>query len=740
METPDRLERSESSPRSLESDYDEECASPMSQRGRRVSGSSSRRRSSARSHSASSPKHGSRSARHRHDSETVAARPDASEDAAAATKLRDRVAAQKAQAAEDEQALECSAACVTWPFRALYRRIFTDLFEPTDDFIAVARKLCVATAFATSPIVIVIGVLAIVDLVAGTNAVVIGGHASPVSFALGAAGNCLIGIIWIATYFVVRQTREVTDSVINGLFVCEVACCIITSLGWPWFPFQFIMATRAMACIVSSSSQRGIVLGLQLVGYGLSSYNAATRFSVGSEPQVATIEEPIPPLAPENIAAVAVSVLILLLLASLLAEYRARLLASASAIELATTVAEQLQRYDTEAAAATLANVAATVDQQLLTSFVVLIDNLNTYRPHIPTWLLLSSDTLNQSVTSPNQSRRQSVVATEEIRGGRDDARSGADDSVLLDPTTGGSSLRHVTYALLNFSAGSRTSRKVSTAAIEAALDLFSDVVHAQAALTRATIHDFTGETLHVSWNTTHDVSRPQRAALRFVRAVATKVGNKVAVSGAVFSGPARCQFAGAGAIKSFTMTMRWRDALRTAAAFVRDAPHSFVIDDCVYDAVRDRFACRGVAAVSNSVANASASASRTSAPSASASRTSAPLIESAAAALASGDRRDHTVLYEVVGEMQRRPFDDQLGVPREGTAAEEQLLLSCAAVTGALEAAVLGRFSAAAAVLTQLDSSTVGQPLVRRLAARVERCRVDHALAFVRPARTQRR
>jgi hypothetical protein len=483
----------------------------------------------------------------------------------------------------DEAADEDGGPLLLAPCRWFIARLYFDLLDPDDGFNTILRKMCVAAIMFASPMPFLFAVPAVLRVAEN----------DPASTALSVSivASLVMATVWIASYVVVRVTRKVTDFAIDAVGIGTALCSILQMTTLPDFPWLVCFTIVAAAVLLVATPRRNLVVSFWFVGYVIAAYTRVLRFEAGATR--ATLPGTLPETTPvghfvNHLAGLLCVVVVLFIVSRYITETYAKQVAADAVVALASEVACQLKRYDTDAGEVTLAT-ADSADGELVGSLRALLANLNMYRPHIPTWLLLEEiDDNNNRDSSPRDGDADVVVGSAVSHLPESPCAEYGEPAMRF----GDRRERLISFAVLDcpLKAG-----KLGSAAMESALNLFSDVVHRQAALTRATIHDFTGDQLRVSWNTTHEVLPPQRGAVRFIRAVAKDAPSQhMRLSGAVCSGEARCQFAGSGSMKAFTVSMPWRETLRIATSFAR-VMQCFVVDGDTFDAVRDKFDGRAV-------------------------------------------------------------------------------------------------------------------------------------------------
>jgi hypothetical protein len=495
------------------------------------------------------------------------------------------------------------SAAVFAPCRWFIARLYLDLLEPDDNFNVVLRKMAIAGVMFVAPMPFLFAAPAVLRVAENDPA--------STTLSVSIVASLVMAALWIASYVVVRVTREATDFVVDAVGIGTALCSILQMTTLPDFPWLVCFTIVAAAVLLVGTPRRNLVVSFWFVGYVIAAYTRVLRFEAGATR--ATLPGTLPQTTPvghfvNHMAGLVCVIVVLTVVGRYITETHAKQVAADAAVALASEVACQLKRYDTDAGEVTLAT-ADSADGELVGSLHALLANLNMYRPHIPTWLLLEEhDEAGNAVHRAGESHGSIDGAiTAELRSaGSSDADAPPLRFPISSASLGGSPTHRrssaagqqlISYATIDYKfAPTRRGVRFGNAAIESVLDLFSDVVHRQAALTRATIHDFTGDQLHVSWNTTHEVLLPQRGAVRFIRAVAKDAPAELQLTGAVCSGGARCQFAGSGSTKAFTVSMPWRDTLRTAVSFARET-RCIVVDGETFDAVRDKFDGRAVEA-----------------------------------------------------------------------------------------------------------------------------------------------
>jgi len=309
--------------------------------------------------------------------------------------------------------------------------------------------------------------------------------------------------------------------------------------------------------------------------------------------------------------------------------------------KVAKAVAKKMARYDTVGMRAIIDEYALDPlhDNEVAKTYRRLLVNLESYRPHLPTWVLPqdqanddeeggasdedpasleaelraedardAADGANSHGRSPHSSQGREVIVVAGADGDTKSVRSQTSDRSSV-PTAHGAAAAALSRP--GWVWGVKT--KVALASVrfelldgcDANVKHFVEAAHRVARETQAVLHSFVNNTLIASWGATSGAARPELNALRFFArlghlarqqqpdedddgaAVTAGFGGAhappaalrfphVAMSGACCVGPATCRLAGGAQQALVVETPAWADVLDRLARFAR-AHRTFV-------------------------------------------------------------------------------------------------------------------------------------------------------------------
>jgi hypothetical protein len=403
-------------------------------------------------------------------------------------------------------------------------------------------------------------------------------------------------VLWIWCYAYSRIHGTIPDFVVDAWVL--VGWCSMTLITFSsTYPSLVPLVAMAMNATIVRTPRMGLSLALMTISFLFGAYNLAA-IKTGEEPLWLPgtrsdnfYEHLVNNVSTYLVAAVPLGTVILQSLRN-----GQMIDAAKDAADLSRRVANHLQNYNTDAVELELAEyreTAAKPDPELIKSYEALVNNLNRYRPHLPNWMI-NDDTTTEGVTettdrshvdprtprsarstgSHNSHTDSSSVSEALSHGGHHHNHSPAGSAV--QQLGGFPRMQAVTVAVVEFSSHAITSLRGR----DRAVSNFVDHVHEWAAATSASLHSFVGDTVHVSWNATHNVIQPEAKAARFMTRVvaANKDDTGVAATGAATSGKAACQFSGSGRVQALTISLPWQRTQRQVIAFA--AHHNTVVMD----------------------------------------------------------------------------------------------------------------------------------------------------------------
>eukprot|EP00759_Apiculatamorpha_spiralis_P014342 PhF_6_TR21029/c0_g1_i1/m.30241 len=256
-------------------------------------------------------------------------------------------------------------------------------------------------------------------------------------------------------------------------------------------------------------------------------------------------------------------------------------------VEMTKVVSEELKHYRTGSAKMALEEYLSKgeADSELCQLLSTLIENLNSYRPFIPHYLLKTKKNRNSGINTTATLGFQSkkvVVAAEadntnlassmnslEDQSSDDDGCESIEpqrpkDAVIVPPSSAPTTplrgffsvRRPVSYAMLQYAVQS--------------LDIFEDprtirlfVDTAFKAVSRfgGVAHSFLADTVHATWNGVEPCESHARRAVECVQHITMRMDYKVSLFGGITTGVADCKMTGTHH-QAFLMHVEWGDAL----------------------------------------------------------------------------------------------------------------------------------------------------------------------------------
>eukprot|EP00759_Apiculatamorpha_spiralis_P034210 PhF_6_TR35370/c1_g2_i4/m.51372 len=237
-----------------------------------------------------------------------------------------------------------------------------------------------------------------------------------------------------------------------------------------------------------------------------------------------------------------------------------------AARDMCATVTQRLIRYDTDSAKECLeefrVNGLDDMEPETFGALVNLVGNLEKYRPHLPSYVLVTSESSDedgggdghQGLKSPTSS----ILSGEFVRrpshrslnlGSMEEIREITTSEITTASNNGTTpvvieiQLKEITKIALT---AQWVAKYVDQAEYQRAMNRFVNRIHVLAQPTHATIHTFVGDTVHVSWNTSRRTVQHQSKAALFLAWLQKDSGDENLRSyGAVSTGPARSFYAG---------------------------------------------------------------------------------------------------------------------------------------------------------------------------------------------------
>ena len=468
---------------------------------------------------------------------------------------------------------------------------FTSLLQPDDDLLAMMRKLVMLLGLFT-------GFFCSVATSTYFGSLIGKGDASPGNFTVIAVG-LLGGIVWIGAYAYTRATKATPTWLLEVWLAAVCVFLLGGTIAVPKFPGAMGALGFTVATLLIDTPLKLVWLVAAVGIFVVHSYNNAYLGVAGAT--LATVPEPHVGGAGEDLALYGLSLVIAafvgLAVFGMARQYRKLAAQLGSSAQVSAEVAELLRQYDTDGVRARLQAYRADplCDEKVADTFTGLVENLDSYRPHLPNWMFHNESDL-EDARSPGSPRSGVSVSS---RHSRAPSAAGSATSTSNAPGTvpevslplGHCVSQTFTKAELvhSGSLGGRVQRRRVVALVyiefdvlaeadtdEARVDadrLFVERVHAAAKSFSGAVHSFIGNQLVVSFGAVGGTSlRPSGSALKFMLAVrhdihARGIGR---VSGACFEGPARARIAHGTGHAAVIVECEWRGALHTLFACAR--------------------------------------------------------------------------------------------------------------------------------------------------------------------------
>jgi hypothetical protein len=461
-----------------------------------------------------------------------------------------------------------TSSAATRAVRWVCKHLLLDILREADGFNTLLRKIVIVTFAAIVP----------------AGCALIGYHAS-IAVAEGFTPAHTV-FIFVMTFCIVlfqvcyayaRCTNSIPDALIDccigGVMIALSLLTFCSS-----FPPALCFATMALDATFVDTPRAPLIMAYALIASLVSCWNTAATTS-GDVAPVVLPGVRFDTFSTQLINGVVCTFFVCVPIAACVLQgmkFKQMLAAVKDSADLSRRVANHLQQYDTDAVEQELAeyrDTAAQPDPELLASYEALVANLNTYRPHLPNWMVNNSSSQASSSTASAKNRPSCSSARSASSASshtHEHVSPGVKTAAL---TRGGKQPHHsITFASLDFGG-----------VAAGAVTKFVDLTHEWAAACHGSLHSFVGDTLQVSWNATHSVAQPEAKAARFMAKVVTAnadphTASEVAIYGAAFTGRATCEFSGTGRVQALTISMPWRDTLRRCAAFA--VTHKTVVVD----------------------------------------------------------------------------------------------------------------------------------------------------------------
>eukprot|EP00759_Apiculatamorpha_spiralis_P043515 PhF_6_TR40825/c0_g1_i2/m.61780 len=230
-----------------------------------------------------------------------------------------------------------------------------------------------------------------------------------------------------------------------------------------------------------------------------------------------------------------------------------------STIEMTKAVSEELKQYRTEAARAVL-DVYSTdnnmeIDNDVHVLLRSIINNLDSYRPYIPHYMLKSFEPDLPTVKNVEQTNDIINVLEPQLEETNVIVPSPMTDTISTSSSLGYfSTHRPVTYAMLQYMFVKQEDPRT--------LKHFVDTVYRCVGRFRGVVHSFLGNTIHVTWNGVDHCPHHARHATECGHYLNHKaLRNQVTFHGGIMSGGAVCKMTGTQH-QGFLMHVDWRDSL----------------------------------------------------------------------------------------------------------------------------------------------------------------------------------
>ena len=334
-------------------------------------------------------------------------------------------------------------------------------------------------------------------------------------------------------------------------------------LVFPSFPAGAVLIFAAFCAVVAGTPRMPIQLALTGVMLAVNAWNAANFpawYAHEQNPALAGTPNPnfllVVPSGPARatttdvgyqLCALAFYACIAYLTHGHIAQFVSLTAQTEVSAKLAKEVASAMRRYDTGRMRGTLDAYKAHPqrDAELHETFAFLLDDLESYRPHLPSWVLPDGDAhdAEEEMKAEDARSDHTVNSLHSLRSARQSARGPRDETSDTSGTTGGETGE--TPAIVSAQPpgpsmppaqrhawGLRPKialagvRFVLPDAADATVQAFAERVHRLARETHAVVHSFVSSGLLVSWGAATPVARPELNALRFLLRLKSAVDN----------------------------------------------------------------------------------------------------------------------------------------------------------------------------------------------------------------------
>jgi hypothetical protein len=520
------------------------------------------------------------------------------------------------------------------PIRALVIFFIYSLMLPDDSFRDRLRKLVMGTTCSVG-----IFSLAVIVLDFTTGAV-----AYRPGTVVSEAALIAQTIIFIAVFVFLkcwpRRAHVTTQLYLYALLVT----LFVQSISFIHSSRHVIFCVFTIGVIITRPRPMWPLITLAIGGYVLAAYNTvALRMCVDHDHKLAAMSNPDIRLDQTTaiVELVTTKILFCLIYFALelsLQEAERLHRCQVVTIGLASELAAALAIYDTSAAERLIQDTRSTklAEAELLSSFHVIVDNLNRYRPHIPNWVLRDEDAcddelemrpdgsplrdMDRSSTQGTTSRSRSGSYVGSLRLDAHTKRRKSAGAAFLASGPPFSSLllakpcvHNVVIAQIGFGLrsndGDDSGRLLEihhqresdhTIDLVAAYTGIVDRIHAVASETSAAVHSFFGDVALITWNAVSTVQQPEAKAVRFMARVKRDAGHAaMRVHGCAAAGEARVFLAGSGGLRRGKQALCLRcDFTETAMQLMQFATEhgAMIVDRQVQQGGRHTVDCRGVA------------------------------------------------------------------------------------------------------------------------------------------------
>ena len=513
--------------------------------------------------------------------------------------------------------------------------LFAQLIVEGDDFTQTLRKIA-----------------AVVNCVCGPFAAGYGAYWCYLSFTgeggsgLGAGiqgvFTVLIMTVLFGNYFLVRRWKHVSDAHITIFMWILFFPCVGPVFGIPEFGTRILLMWYSILVVISQSNHVVAQCGLALIAQIMSCYNDAFKGHSDTLLLIPGARQNGPPweVFIEKAGATFVSTTVIIGVFLQARDNTKQLAAARKTNAMAEVIVGLLNKYDCDAVNVAIDNFSVQgADPGLVKSFITMNTNLEKYKPFLPNYLFLTSDSdpdapeggddeysegsidiatvqsynekdresTHGGYQTPKQalngSAKQSFLRAPKSAYALKDLRT--EESEISSETSSasgkvprqvhgsgsgeGSRMRFtqqfdgkISYAWLDVSPNAcrSASLSISSARLKASL---IDNVYRIANSTKASVHSMVGDCIIVSWNATHRVVQPEAKAAQFVcRVKAAMEGHYLAA--AVCSGSAKCEsYTSATKQQAMLIHARWLPLL-TAAFTLAKKYKTVILDEKTFD------------------------------------------------------------------------------------------------------------------------------------------------------------